>query len=127
VEQLLPQIEPVHDPRNLYASDSPVIEDPDSDEEVYESAEEVAENIDLNGQDDGKAKGRNPELDVCSFSFDSHLSLLTSVNRPRHLRLPSCHLHTRLLPFHILLVLCFHRCHFRRPRFHLHFLAAQIE
>jgi hypothetical protein len=82
VEQLLPQIEPVHDLQNLYASDSPVMEDPDSEEEVYESAEEVAENIDLNGCDDGKAKGRNSELDVCSFSFDSCLSLLTGMNRP---------------------------------------------
>ncbi|KAH9009727.1 hypothetical protein EDB84DRAFT_1446147 [Lactarius hengduanensis] len=51
VEQLLP----VHDPRNLYASDSPVIEDLDSDEELYKSAEEVAENIDPDGQSDGAA------------------------------------------------------------------------
>jgi hypothetical protein len=64
----LPEIEPVHDPRTLYASDSPVIEDPDSDE-VYESAEEVAENIDVNSQDGGIAKGRNSELDVCFFSL----------------------------------------------------------
>ena len=67
VEQLLPQIEPVHDPRNLYASDSPVIEDPDSDEELYKLAEEVAKNIDLNGQDDGPIKGCNSEPDVCFF------------------------------------------------------------
>ena len=67
VEQLLPQIEPVHDPRNLYASDSPVIEDPDSDEELYKSAEEVAENIDLNGRDDGTINGHNSEPDVCFF------------------------------------------------------------
>ena len=81
VEQLLPQIEPVHDPRHLYASDSPVIEDPDSDEELYKSAEEVVENIDLNGQDDGTTKGRNLEPDVCFFSFDLRLSLLTGMNR----------------------------------------------
>ncbi|KAH9015826.1 hypothetical protein EDB85DRAFT_2156367 [Lactarius pseudohatsudake] len=61
VEQLLP----VHDPRNLYASDSPVIEDLDSDEELYKSAEEVAENIDPDGQSDGAANksisGPNPQ------------------------------------------------------------------
>jgi len=127
VEQLLPQIEPVHDPRNLYASDSPVIEDPGSDEELYESAEEVTENIDLNSQDDGKAKGRNSELDVCFFSFDSRLSLLTGMNWPRSLRLPSCYPHTRLLQFHILPGLCFHRHHFRRSRFPLYFLAVPVE
>jgi hypothetical protein len=59
VEQLLPVMEPVHDPRNLYASDSPEIEDPDSDEELYKSAEEVAEMIDLDGQGDGAANESN--------------------------------------------------------------------
>ncbi len=67
VEQLLPPIEPVHDPRNLYASDSPVIEDPDSDEELYKSAEEVAENIDPDGQGDGATSGSNLGPNVCSF------------------------------------------------------------
>ena len=105
MEQLLPQIEPLHDPRNLYASDSPVVEEPDSDEELYKSAEEAAENIDLNGQDDGTTKGRNSEQDVCFFSFDSRLSLLTGTNRPPSPLLPSFYLHSRLLPgpFHILL------------------------
>ncbi|KAH9014519.1 hypothetical protein EDB85DRAFT_1899170 [Lactarius pseudohatsudake] len=51
VEQLLP----VHNPRNLYTSDSPVIKDLDSDEELYKSAEEVVENIDPDGQSDGTA------------------------------------------------------------------------
>ncbi len=63
VEQLLP----VHDPRNLYTSDSPVIEDPDSDKEVYKSAEEVAENIDPDGQGDGIANESNSGPNVCSF------------------------------------------------------------
>ena len=127
VEQLLPQIEPDHDPRNLYASDSPVIEDPDSDEELYKSAEEVVEHVDLKSQDDGTAKGRNSELDVCFFSFDSRLSLLTGMNRPRSLRLPSCYLHTRLLLLHVLLGLCFQGCHVRRSRFPRHFFAVPIE
>lgn len=72
MEQLLPQIEPVHDPRSLYASDSPAIEDPDSDE-LYKSAEEVAENVDVKCQDGGIAKGRNSDLDVCLSSLDSCL------------------------------------------------------
>ncbi|KAH8977011.1 hypothetical protein EDB83DRAFT_2327849 [Lactarius deliciosus] len=50
VEQLLPPIEPSHDPRNFYASDSPVIEDPDLDEEPDKS--KVVENIDQDGQGD---------------------------------------------------------------------------
>jgi hypothetical protein len=79
VEWLLPQIEPVHDPQNLYASGSLVIKDPDLDKELYQLAEEAAENIHL---DDGTTKGRNSELEVCFFSFDSHMSLLTSMNHP---------------------------------------------
>jgi len=63
VEQLLP----VHDPRNVYASDSPVNEDPDSDEDVYKSAEEVAENLDPDGQSDGAASESNSGPNVCSF------------------------------------------------------------
>jgi len=117
VEQLLPQTEPVHDPRNLYASDSPVIDDAESDEELYKSAEEVAENVDLNGQDDSTTKGRNLEPGVRFFSFDSRLLLLTVMNRPRSLRFPSCYLHNPLLPFHILPGLCFHGYRVRRSRF----------
>ena len=119
MEQLLPHIEPIHDPRNLYASDSPVVEDPDSDEELYKSAEEVAENIDLSGRGDDKTS----ELDVCFLSFDSRLSSLTGTN------LPSCYLHSHLLPgrFHILLGLCFRGCHVRRSRFPRQFFAAPIE
>jgi hypothetical protein len=37
----LPPIEPVHDPRNLYASDSPVMEDRDSDEEPGEVEQQL--------------------------------------------------------------------------------------
>ncbi|KAH9180279.1 hypothetical protein EDB89DRAFT_2061994 [Lactarius sanguifluus] len=59
VEQLLPPVEPVHDPRNFYASDSPVIEDPDSDDELYKSAEEDMENIELDSQGDGLANESN--------------------------------------------------------------------
>jgi len=67
VEQLLPPVEPVHDPRKFYASDSPVIEDPDSDEELYKSAEEDAENIELDGQGYGVANESNSGSNVCSF------------------------------------------------------------
>ncbi|KAH9008836.1 hypothetical protein EDB84DRAFT_1446663, partial [Lactarius hengduanensis] len=66
VEQLLPLVEPVHDPRNFYASDSPVIEDPDSDEELYKSAEEDVENIELDGQGDGVANESNSGSNVWS-------------------------------------------------------------
>ncbi|KAF8271546.1 hypothetical protein EI94DRAFT_1698091 [Lactarius quietus] len=65
VEHLLPPIEPVHDPRNLYASDSLVIEEPDSDEELYKSAEDIVESVDLDGQDGAAANGSNSELNVC--------------------------------------------------------------
>ena len=67
VEQLLPPVKPVHDPRNFYASDSPVIKDPDSDEELYRSAEEDAENIELDGQGYGVANESNSGSNVCSF------------------------------------------------------------
>jgi hypothetical protein len=63
----LPSNDAVHDPRSLYASDSPVIEDPDSDEELYKSAEEVGENIDLDNQGDGAANESNSGLNVCYF------------------------------------------------------------
>jgi len=82
VEQLLPPIEPVHDPRSLYASDSPVIEDPDSDSdsdsELYKSAEEIAENVDLDGQGDTAANGSNSELNVCFLD----LTRLVIANKP---------------------------------------------
>jgi hypothetical protein len=81
VEQLLPLIEPVHDPRNLYASDSPGIKDPDSDEELYKSAEEVAENIDLDGQGGGAANESNSGSNVFLL-FDLCLPLLTGVKQP---------------------------------------------
>jgi hypothetical protein len=87
VEQLLPVMEPVHDPRNLYASDSPEIEDPDSDEELYKSAEEVAEMIDLDGQGDGAANESNLGPNVFLL-FDLRLPLLTGVKQPRSLRPP---------------------------------------
>ena len=40
VERALPLGEQVHDPRDFYASDSPVVVDLDSDQELYRSAEE---------------------------------------------------------------------------------------
>lgn len=69
VEQILPPIEPIHDPRNLYTSDSPVIEDPDSDEELYKSAEEFMKNMGLDSQVDGAASESNSGSNVCSFSL----------------------------------------------------------
>lgn len=79
---------PVHDPRNIYASDSPVIEDPDSDEELYKSAEEVAENIDPDGQGDGAANESNSGPNVCSFYYDLGLPLLRGPKQPRSFQLP---------------------------------------
>ena len=81
VEQLLPPIEPVHDPRSLYASDSPVIEDPDSDSdsELYKSAEEIAENVDPDGQGDAAANASNSELNVCFLD----LTKLVIANKPQ--------------------------------------------
>ena len=87
VEQILPPIEPVHDPRNLYASDSPVIEDPDSDKELYKSAEEFAKNIGLEGQVDGAAGESNSGSNAC-FLFDLYWPLLKGLNQPRSLRPP---------------------------------------
>ncbi|KAI9430424.1 hypothetical protein H4582DRAFT_2086977 [Lactarius indigo] len=100
VEQLLPPVEPVHDPRNFYASDSPMIEDPDSDDELYKPAEEDAENIKLDGQGDGEANespeqrrspGPSQQLSSCSAPVShlpssrvSHLPLQVSLALPQN-------------------------------------------
>ena len=65
----MPLVEPVHDPRNFYTSDSPVIEDPDSDQDLYKSAEEDVENVELDGQGDGVADSSNSGSNVCFFFF----------------------------------------------------------
>ena len=78
VEQLLPPIEPLHDPWSLHASDSLAIEDPDPDSELYKSAEENAENVDLDGQGDTAANGSNSELNVCFLD----LTRLVIANKP---------------------------------------------
>jgi hypothetical protein len=41
----LPANEHTQDPRDFYASDSPVLNNSDSDQEVYESAEDFAETL----------------------------------------------------------------------------------
>ncbi|KAI9437868.1 hypothetical protein BJY52DRAFT_1229997 [Lactarius psammicola] len=110
VEQLLPLVKPVHDPRNFYASDSPVIEDPDSDQDLYKSAEEDVENVELDGQGDGVADSSNSGSNVRS-SLD-------------HLGHPNGYFHTPLPPFPI-----FHRrgSHTRRSGVLWHSLEIQIE
>lgn len=53
VEQILPSNEHAPDPRDLYASDSPVLEyDIASDQELYESADEFLESRGPEVQDD---------------------------------------------------------------------------
>ncbi|KAH9019778.1 hypothetical protein EDB85DRAFT_1896500 [Lactarius pseudohatsudake] len=57
VEQILPPHEPVQDPRDFYACDSPVLDNPNSDIELYESAKEFGENVDPRVQDGPQASG----------------------------------------------------------------------
>jgi hypothetical protein len=94
VEQLLPPIGPVHNPQDLYASDSPVMEDPHSDEEQYKlrenngEREDIAESVDLDGQSGAAANGSNSGLHVCFLDLTKCLPLLTSLKRPRSFRPP---------------------------------------
>ncbi len=52
VEQILPSDEHVRDPQDFYASDSPVLVDFDSDQELYRSAEEFEIRNDTEVQDE---------------------------------------------------------------------------
>jgi len=52
VEQILPSDEHVQDPQDFYASDSPVLVDFDSDQELYRSAEEFEIRNDTEVQDE---------------------------------------------------------------------------
>jgi hypothetical protein len=59
--------EPIQDPRNFYASDSPVFEEIDSDQGRYKSADEFEGGIDPEGQGDGMAGDSNARLNVPLF------------------------------------------------------------
>ena len=53
MEQILPSAERITDPRDFYASDSPVLDgDSHSDQDLYKSAEEFPEIFDLDVRDD---------------------------------------------------------------------------
>ncbi len=57
VEQILPSDEHVQDPQDFYASDSLVLVDFDSDQELYRSAEEFEMSNDLEVQDEHQGSG----------------------------------------------------------------------
>jgi hypothetical protein len=59
VEQILPPHEPVQDPRDFYACDSPVLDNPNSDLDVesYKSAKEFEDDVDPGVQDGPQASG----------------------------------------------------------------------
>jgi hypothetical protein len=66
VEQILPSTEHVPDPRDFYASDSPMLDSNiDSDQDLYESAEEFLEKINSEVQDE------HPRVLVC-FSYSTY-------------------------------------------------------
>jgi hypothetical protein len=68
VEQILPSNEHVPDPRDLYASDSPVLEyDIASDQELYESADEFLESRGPEVQEDRQVGGSFAGPCVCLY------------------------------------------------------------
>lgn len=62
-----PADEPIQDPRNFYAADSPVFSNSDSDQELYESAVDFEETLEPEDQDGERAGGSSLGLRV-SFS-----------------------------------------------------------
>ena len=50
MEHIPPAAGPIQDPRNFYAADSPVSRNFDSDQELYESAEDFEETLEPEGQ-----------------------------------------------------------------------------
>lgn len=86
VERILPPLqadEPIQDPRNFYASDSPVFEEVDSDQGRYKSADEFEGGIDPEGQGDGSAGDSNARLNVPLFHITCMLLLMdVSVTLP---------------------------------------------
>jgi hypothetical protein len=77
VERILPSNEQVPDPREFYASDSPVLEynaDTDSDVELYESAEEFLEVEDLEVRDNRQVGSRfsGPRVCLSHLAHTSH-------------------------------------------------------
>jgi hypothetical protein len=64
MEHLLPADEPIQDPRNFYAADSPVFSDSDSDQELYESAEDFEETLEPEGQGGERVGGSSLGLRV---------------------------------------------------------------
>lgn len=74
VEQILPCTEHVLDPRDFYASDSPVLDKYfDSGHDLYKSTEEFLECIDPKVQDDDQVES-GIVCHVWFFLFDSHIS-----------------------------------------------------
>jgi hypothetical protein len=73
VEQILPRTE--HDPRDFYASDSPVLDEYfDSDQDLYKSAEESLGRVDPEVQD-----GDQVESSIASVWF-SYLTYTSQAN-----------------------------------------------
>ena len=67
MEQILPSTKHVSDPRDFYASDSPILDDNfDSDLDLYESAEEFLERVDPEVQDDRQVGSGFAGSRVCS-------------------------------------------------------------
>lgn len=104
--------EPIQDPRNLYASDSPVFEEIDSDQGRYKSADEFEGGIDPEGQGDGMAGDSNARLNVPLFHITCVPLLIDA----------SSHLHSQLLPVHSLPSRRLDRCRARSCGFPQHCL-----
>jgi hypothetical protein len=67
MEHIPPAAEPIQDPRNFYAVDSPVSRNSDSDQELYESAEDFEETLEPEDQGVEQVGGSSLGLGV-SFS-----------------------------------------------------------
>jgi hypothetical protein len=64
MEHLLPADEPIQDPWNFYAVDLPVFSDSNSDQELYESAEDFKETLEPEGQGGERVGGSSLGLRV---------------------------------------------------------------
>jgi hypothetical protein len=111
------EVERMQDPRMFYASDSPVFYGSDSDQEVYESAEETLE---PEGQADEQVDGNSVGLHVSfasswlvSVSTKSSSCLCNSLRHPSHSKgyLHSTRHYAHNLPSHNCLGKCRLRGH----------------
>lgn len=74
MEQILPSTEYITDPRDFYASDSPVMDgDSHSDQDLYKSAEDFPERFNLDVQDDHQVASSFVRLPVC-FSYLTYVT-----------------------------------------------------